>query len=63
MKIAEVRVQAAGLVPDLLEELDRAVTRADIGVLVHLQADLLTVAGRVLGQFTDQRCGAAARLR
>ena len=49
-----------GGVADLLEELDGVVGGADVGVLVHLQGDLLPVALRVLGELADQRGRATA---
>src|SRR5512133_2590393 len=62
-EVADVRVQAAGLVPDFFEELHCAVAGPAVGVFIHLQGDLLAVAGGVLGELTDQRHGTAARLR
>ncbi len=54
-EVADVGVQAARRVVDLGEERDRVVAGADVGVLVQLEADLLAVARRVLGELPDPR--------
>src|SRR5665647_755729 len=62
-EVPEVRVEAARLVVNLLQECDRAVARADVRVLVHLEGDLLTVLLCVLCELTDQGRGLCPDLR
>src|SRR5450756_1358356 len=53
-EVPEVRVEAARLVANFLQKRDRAVARADVRVLIHLEGDLLTVLLGVLGELTDE---------
>src|SRR5450759_806605 len=62
-EVPEVRVEAARLVVNFLQECDRAVARADVRVLVHLEGDLLTVLLCVLCELTDQGRGLCPDLR
>src|SRR5665811_698707 len=62
-EVTEVRVEAARLVANFLQECDGAVARADVRVLVHFEGDLLTVLLGVLGELTDEGRGLCPDLR
>src|SRR5690606_1251789 len=62
-EVAEVGVEPDGVVVDVADELDGVVGRADVGVLVHLQAELEAVAARMVAELADALDGEGAQGR